>query len=342
METRVLGSTGVSVSSLALGSMMFGPTGNADREECLRMIHRALDAGITLIDTADVYSRGESERIVGAALAGRRDDVVLATKFNAPMDDGANSGGNSRRWIMRAVEDSLRRLDTDYLDLYQVHRPDPTTAFDETLSALSDLVRAGKIRYIGTSTFSAAQIVEGQWTAERRNLERVVCEQPPYSILTRGVEAEILPLCADNGMGVLVWGPLAGGWLSGRAQPASPGSTRSTRFPGRWDLGVPANAAKLAAVDALTRLAEECGLTLIELALAFVREHPAVTAALIGPRTLAQLESQLSAADVRLDDDVLDRIDDIVPPGTTLNEADLGIEVPGLSDLRLRRRRNER
>lgn len=339
METRTFGRTGLRVTPLALGSMMFGPTGNADRDECIGIIHRALDAGINTIDTADVYSRGESERIVGAALAGgKRDSVVLATKFHAQMADDPNTGGASRRWIMRSVEDSLTRLGTDWIDLYQVHRPDSAADFDETLGALSDLVHQGKIRYIGTSTFPASSIVEGQWIAERRQRERVVSEQPPYSILARGVEAEILPLCEKYGMGVLVWGPLAGGWLSGRVQPAAPGSTRAARFPERWDVSIPENAAKLAAVTALADLAAEAGMTLIELALAFVLEHPAVTAALVGPRTMEQLVSQLGAADKRLTADVLDRIDAIVPPGTTLNTADLGVETPGLTDLRLRRR----
>ncbi|UFS61218.1 aldo/keto reductase [Subtercola endophyticus] len=337
MQTRALGRTGMQVTPLSLGAMMFGPTGNADREECVTIIHRALDAGINCIDTADLYSRGESERIVGQALAGgRRQNVVLSTKFHGPMGDDPNMRGASRRWIARAVEDSLTRLGTDYLDVYYVHRPDADTDFDETLGALSDLVHSGKIRAIGTSTFAPSAIVEGQWIAEHRGRERVLVEQPPYSLLTRGVEAEVLPVCAELGLGVTVWGPLAGGWLSGRAVPTD--SSRAARFPDRWDPSVPANAAKLRAVDALATLAAEAGLSLIHLALAFVLEHPAVTSALIGPRTLQHLESQLGAAEVRLSTDVLDAIDTIVAPGTTFNPADLGVDVPGLAVAARRRR----
>ncbi|WP_432841735.1 aldo/keto reductase [Dactylosporangium sp. CA-092794] len=341
MRTSPLGGTGIQVSALTLGAMMFGPTGNPDTSECIRIVHRALDAGINTIDTADLYSRGISEQIVGEALRGRRDGVVLATKFHGPMGEDPNMRGASRRWIARAVEDSLRRLGTDWIDVYQVHRPDPHTDFDETLGALSDLVRAGKIRAIGTSTFPAPAIVEGQWLAERRGRERVRCEQPPYSVLTRGAETEVLPVCRSYGMGVMVWSPLAGGWLSGRHRlgAAEATSSRAGRFPRRWDLGVPANAAKLRAADALADVAEQAGLSLIHLAIAWTLEHPAVTTAIIGPRTIEHLDSQLGAADVTLGTDVLDRIDAIVPPGTTLNAADVGYDPPGLTDLTLRRRR---
>src|ERR671923_170050 len=304
MEFRALGRTGVQVSPLCLGAMMFGAWGNPDHEECIRIIHRALDAGINFIDTADVYARGESEEIVGKALAGgRRDSVILATKVHGRMGDDPNERGNSRRWIVREVERSLRRLGTDWIDLYQIHRPEHDTDIDETLGALTDLVRAGKVRHIGSSTFPASQIVEAQWVAERRGRERFVCEQPPYSMLVRGVEADVLPTCRRYGMGVIPWGPLGGGWLSGRWRKGQepPGSSRSERIPGRYDLSIPANQRKLDAAEALAQLAEEAGMSLIHLALAFVINHPAVTAAIIGPRTLEHLESQIGGADVQLD-----------------------------------------
>jgi aryl-alcohol dehydrogenase-like predicted oxidoreductase len=341
MTLRNFGRTGVRVSPLCLGAMMFGAFGNPDHDGGIRIIHHALDAGINFIDTADVYSAGESETIVGKALAGgRRDNVVLATKFHGPLGDDPNQRGNSRRWVIRAVEDSLRRLQTDWIDLYQVHRPEPETDFDETLGALSDLVHQGKIRYIGTSTFEPAQIVEGQWIAERRGRERVVAEQPPYSILVRGIEREVLPVAQRYGLAVIPWSPLAGGWLSGRyrAGAAQPASSRSQRFPERYDVTAPENAAKLAAVEALAQLADQAGLSLIHLALAFVLEHPAVTSAIIGPRTLEQLESQLGAADLRLSSDVLDQIDKIVPPGSNVSPGDGGYVPPSIGDPALRRR----
>jgi aryl-alcohol dehydrogenase-like predicted oxidoreductase len=333
MELRPLGRTGVEVSPLCLGAMMFGAWGERDHDESIRIIRRALDAGINFIDTADVYSRGESEEIVGKALAGgRRNDVVLATKVHGSMGDYPNQRGNSRRWIVREVEDSLRRLGTDWIDLYQIHRPEPDTDIDETLGALTDLVRAGKVRYIGSSTFPASAIVEAQWTAERRGRERFVCEQPPYSLLVRGVEADVLPTCRRHGMGVIPWSPLAGGWLSGRWRKDAGDLTsrRSEMLPRRYDLSIPANQRKLDAADALARLADEAGMTLIEMALAFVIRHPAVTAAIIGPRTMEHLESQLTAADVELPDELLDRIDEIVPPGTNVNPADAGWDNPAL------------
>jgi aryl-alcohol dehydrogenase-like predicted oxidoreductase len=341
MEMRTLGRTGVQVSPLCLGAMMFGEWGNPDHDESVRIIHRALDAGINFIDTADVYSRGESEEIVGKALAnGRRDNVVLATKVHGTMGDDPNEFGNSRRWIVKEVENSLRRLGTDWIDLYQIHRPEPDTDIDETLGALSDLVHQGKVRYVGSSTFPAESIVEAQWTAERRGRERFVCEQPPYSILARRIERDVLPTCQRYGMGVISWSPLAGGWLSGRYRKGqdAPESSRADRIPARYDLSIPGNQAKLDSVEELAKLAEETGISLIELAIAFVIEHPAVTAAIIGPRTMDQLESQLSAADVRLTPDVLDRIDQIVAPGTTPSEADAGWTPPALSDPSLRRR----
>jgi aryl-alcohol dehydrogenase-like predicted oxidoreductase len=336
----MLGRTGVEVSSLCLGAMMFGAWGNPDHDDSLRIIDRALDAGINFIDTADVYSRGESEEIVGKALRGRRDSVVLATKVHGVMGDDRNERGNSRRWIMRECEASLRRLGTDWIDLYQVHRWDSWTDHDETLAALTDLVRAGKVRYIGSSTYPPSEIVRAQWAAERRGRERFVCEQPPYSLLVRGVEAEVLPICREYGMGVIPWSPLAGGWLSGRWRKGHepPQSTRAERIPQRYDLSLPANQRKLEAADALARLAEEAGMTLIHMAIAFVLNHPAVTAAIIGPRTMEQLESQLGAVDVRLDAALLDRIDEIVPPGQNFNLADGGFAPPVLADGALRRR----
>ena len=303
------------------------------QREHLRIIHRALDAGINFIDTADVYAQGESEEIVAKALTGgRRDEVVLATKFHGAMGGDPNQQGSSRRWIIREVEDSLRRLNTDWIDLYQVHRPRTDTDVEETLSALSDLVHQGKVRYIGSSTFPASQIVEAQWVARDRHLQRFVTEQPPYSMLVRAVEADVLPTCARHGMGVMSYSPLAGGWLSGRWRKDSgqQTSSRAGRLPERFDLSLPANQRKLDAVEQLAQLAEEAGITLIQLAIAFALNHPAVTAPIIGPRTMEQLESQLAAADVVLDPAVLDRIDEIVPPGTTINPADNSFDNPAL------------
>ena len=327
MEHRPLGRTGVSVSKLCLGAMMFGDWGNKDHDESIRIIHRALDAGINFVDTADVYSRGESEEIVGKALAGgRRDDVVLATKLQMPMGEDPNQRGNSRRWIIREVEDSLRRLNTEWIDLYQIHRYDPAVDLEETLGALSDLVRQGKVRYLGSSTFPPSAIVRAQWVARDQRLQRIVCEQPPYSILVRGIESDVLPTCAHYGMGVIPWSPLAGGWLSGRwrKDASAPSSTRAERLPGRYDMSLPANQRKLDAAESLAQLAEQAGLSLIEMAIAFVINHPAVTAAIIGPRTMDQLESQLPAADAVMDEGLLDRIDEIVAPGTNINPADDG------------------
>ncbi len=340
MEQRRLGSTGVWVSELCLGTMMFGEWGTRDHAESIRIIRRALDAGITFVDTADVYSAGESEVIVGKALAGCRDDIVLATKAFMPMSDNLNHSGSSRRWIIREAEDSLRRLGTDWIDLYQIHRWDPETDLDETLGALSDLVRQGKIRYFGHSTFPASAIVEAQWTAQRRNRERFVTEQPPYSILTRGIENDVLPTCQRYGMGVLSYSPLAGGWLSGRyRQDASqgPASIARQRLANRFDLDLPENQRKLEAAGQLAQLADDAGISLIELAIGFVLRHPAITSAIIGPRTMEHLESQLTATGIHLTDDVLDLIDQIVAPGLTLNPADNGWVSPALSPAARRR-----
>ncbi|MGO4234655.1 aldo/keto reductase [Pseudarthrobacter sp. YAF2] len=324
MEYRPLGRTGVQVSPLCLGAMMFGPWGNNDRADATRIIHRALDAGINFVDTADVYSGGASEEIVGEALAGRRDDVFLATKFFMPMnEDDPNQRGGSRRWIIREVENSLRRLGTDYIDLYQVHRPSPDTDVEETLGALTDLVRQGKVRYIGSSSYSGSQIVEAQWASRERNLERFVTEQPPYSILTRGIEEDVLPTVQRHGMGTLTYSPLAGGWLSGRWRKDSPSTPTSNRRPSaRFDMTKPANQQKLDIVEELAQVAEWAGVTLIELAIAFVINHPGVTSAIVGPRTMEQLESYLPAADTVLAPEVLDRIDQLVAPGVTVNPDD--------------------
>ena len=341
MELRPLGRTGVQVSKLCLGAMMLGDWGNKDHDDSIRIIHRALDAGINFVDTADAYSQDESEEIVGKALAGgRREDVVLATKVWFPMGEDPNSRGASRRWIIREVENSLRRLGTDWIDLYQIHRYEMDTDIEETVGALSDLVHQGKVRYVGSSTFPASAIVEAQWVASDRGLERYVCEQPPYSMLARGIEADVLPTCQRYGMGVISWSPLSGGWLSGRwrkgADNLEPASYARQRLTERYDLSLPANQRKLEAAEALGEVAEEAGMSLIEMAIAFVLRHPAVTAAIIGPRS-EHLESQLPAAEVQLSDAVLDRVDEIATPGTNINPADGGWAHPGLEPAARRR-----
>jgi aryl-alcohol dehydrogenase-like predicted oxidoreductase len=340
MKLHTLGRTGIKVSPLCLGAMMFGEWGNPDHDDSIRIIHRALDSGINFIDTADVYSQGESEIIVGKALASLdRSRVVVATKVHGNMGDDPNAQGNSRRWIMAECENSLRRLGVDYIDLYQIHRPDQSTDIDETLGALSDLVHAGKIRAFGSSTFPAEQIVEAQWVAQRRGRERFQTEQPPYSILVRGIERDVLPIAHKYAMGVISWSPLAGGWLSGKyGEGKDNSSRRAARLPARYDMSLPANQRKLEIVIRLSTLAQEAGLSLLELALAFVLEHPAISSAIIGPRTMEQLESQLSVPDVTLDESVLNRIDEIVEPGTNLNPGDAGWSPPDLADTRKRRR----
>jgi aryl-alcohol dehydrogenase-like predicted oxidoreductase len=323
MNPRPLGRTGVQVSPLCLGTMMFGAWGEKDHDESVRIIHKALDSGINFVDTADVYSAGESEEIVGKALKGRRDDVVLATKFYMPMGEGPNNGGVSRRWIVTEVENSLRRLQTDHIDLYQVHRPAPDVDVEETLGALTDLVTAGKVRYIGSSSYSGSQIVEAQWTARERGLQRFRTEQPPYSLLTRGIELDVLPAAQRHGMGILTYSPLGGGWLSGSwSADSSPTSPARRRLAARFDMDLPENQLKLQAVEQLQQVADDAGLTMIELAIAFVINHPGVTSAIIGPRTMEQLDSQLPAAGVTLSAETLDRIDAIVKPGVVLNPAD--------------------
>jgi aryl-alcohol dehydrogenase-like predicted oxidoreductase len=346
MEYRPLGRTGVSVSQLCLGAMMFGAFGNPDHDDSVQIIRKALDAGINFIDTADGYSAGESEEIVGQALAGgRRENVVVAVKFGVPfLDDDPNHRGASRRWITEAVEGSLRRLRTDWIDLYQVGVPDRATDVDETLGALTDLVAAGKIRSFGTSKVPASEIVEARWVAERRGHGRFRSEQSPYNILTRAVEYDLLPTCQRHGIGVMAYSPLAAGWLSGKyrkgQEVSGPGSpARRQRFPERFDAASPANAAKLDAADALGRLADEAGLTLVQLAVAFVISHPAVTSAIIGPRTMEHLEGYLAADGTELPADVLDRIDEIVSPGVTINVDDnmWNVGTPALSAASRRR-----
>ena len=324
MDMRTLGSTGVQVSEYCLGAMMFGQWGNRDHEECIRIAHKGFDAGINFVDTADVYSAGESEEIVGKAIAGRRDDLVVATKAHAPMGRDPNTRGNSRRWIQREVENSLRRLGTDWIDLYQVHRPDEAVDIDDTLGALSDLVHQGKIRYAGSSTFPAEYIVEAQWVADRRGRERFRCEQPPYSILVREIERSVLPTCQRYGMGVIPWSPLAGGYLTGRYRKGAEipaGSRLSTRnFEDERERTI--HERRIDTVEELLKVAADAGMTVTHLAIAFVLEHPAVSAAIIGPRTMDQLDDLLAGTGVPLDADVLDRIDEIVPPGTSISGAD--------------------
>ena len=332
MEYRALGGTGVQVSHLCLGAMMFGAWGNTDHAESVRMIRTALDAGVNFVDTADVYSHGESEEIVGKALKGRRDRVVLSTKFHSRMGDDPNMAGNSRRWIHQACDASLRRLGTDWIDVYQAHRPSPDTDVDETLGALTDLVRAGKIRYLGSSTFPASAIVEAQWVAERRGRERFACEQPPYSIFARGVEADVLPICQRYRMGVIAWSPLNTGWLTGkyrRGHEPPPGSRGARNWAGRFD--TPESQRKLDLVEELLKLASDAGMSLTHLAQAWVVRHPAVTSAIIGPRTTEHLADLLAGEDVALDDAPLDRVDELVPPGTNINPGDAGWTSPALA-----------
>jgi aryl-alcohol dehydrogenase-like predicted oxidoreductase len=333
MRYRTLGRTGIKVSPYTLGAMMFGAIGNPDHEESIRIIDRALDAGINVIDTAPMYSAGESEEIVGKALKGRRDDVILATKVHLVLGDEPIQGDNSRRWITASVDRSLRRLQTDYIDLYQIHRPDPDTDIEETLSVLSDLVRNGKIRAIGSSTMPASDMVEAQWVAARRGLQRFRCEQPPYSILNRGIETEVLPVAQRYGMGILVWSPLAQGLLTGRARKGRQTDLRRAAFFKHLS-----DERRLDAVEQLTMLAEESGLALRHMAIAFAIAHPGVSSAIIGPRTMDHLEDLLAGADVTLAADILDRIDDIVAPGTDIGTLDMAYRPPALLEPTLRRR----
>ncbi|MEU8744038.1 aldo/keto reductase [Streptomyces parvulus] len=339
MQYRTLGRTGVQVSSLALGAMNFGSLGRTTQEEATAIVDAALEGGINVIDTADRYSGGESEEMVGKAIAGRRDNIVLATKASMPMSDDPNHKGASRRWLVTELDNSLRRLGVDHVDLYQIHRWDPATGDEETLSALTDLQRAGKIRYFGSSTFPAYRIVEAQWAAREHHLGRYTTEQPSYSLLQRGAESHVLPVTERYGLGVLVWSPLASGWLSGAVRAGREIAThRSAILPERFDTALPAGRARLDAVEKLAAIADEAGLTLIQLALGFVTAHPAVSAALVGPRTLDHLHAQLAAADTVLSGDVLDAVDAVVAPGTDLAPHEKSDATPALLDPSLRRR----
>ncbi|MDQ2764237.1 MAG: aldo/keto reductase [Pseudomonadota bacterium] len=335
MLYRPLGKTGIKVSPYCLGAMMFGAAGNPDHDDSIRVIHKALDFGINFVDTADAYSRGESEEIVGKALKGRRDTVVLATKAHLPMGDDPNQQGNSRRWITSELEASLRRLQTDHVDLYQIHRPSPDTDIEETLSALTDLMRAGKIRAIGSSTFPVSEIVEAQWVAERRALARFRTEQPPYSIMNRGIEREVLPTVQRYGMGAMVWSPLAMGMLTGRYRKGQeqPDSARARRFPRQMS-----DERRLDVVEKLIPVAEAAGLSMTHMAIAFVMAHPGVTSAIIGPRTMQHLDDLLGGAETKLSDEILDRIDAIVPPGTDVGPIDAAYDPPAIAQAMTRRR----
>jgi aryl-alcohol dehydrogenase-like predicted oxidoreductase len=339
VQYRTLGPTGVQISSLVLGAMNFGTVGRTTGDEATAIVDAALEAGVNLIDTADFYSAGESEQMVGKAIAGRRNDVVLATKASLAMGEKPNHQGGSRRWLVTALDASLRRLGVDHVDLYQVHRWDPRSTDEETLSALTDLQRAGKIRYFGSSTFPAYRIVEGQWSAREHRLSRYVTEQPGYSILQRASESHVLPVTERYGLGVLVWSPLASGWLSGAVREGREVTTsRSSVMPQMFDTAIPVNRAKLDAVEQLAKVADEAGLTMIQLALGFVTGHRAVTSAIIGPRTLDHLSLQLAAADTVLSPDVLDAIDAIVPPGVDLAPDEKHDTPPAILDPALRRR----
>ncbi|PSL02088.1 aryl-alcohol dehydrogenase-like predicted oxidoreductase [Haloactinopolyspora alba] len=337
MQYRTLGRTGIKVSPYGLGALMLGASiGNPDHDDSIKIIHKALDAGINLIDTADAYSQGASEEVVGKALKGRRDDVVLATKFGLPAGDDPNRRGTSRRWIMTAVENSLRRLQTDHIDLYQIQRPDPDTDIDETLSALSDLIRSGKVRAIGSSTMPASDLVQAQWVAERRGLERFHTEQPPYSMLNRGIESEVLPVAQRYGIGTLVWGPLGQGMLTGRARKGQHSDLVRAQIPFMTAIR---NESRLDVVEQLIRLADEAGLRMTHLAMAFAISHPGVSSALLGARTMEHLDDLLAGLDVTVTDEILDRIDEIVPPGTDVGgRLDQAYVPPALQRSDLRRR----
>jgi aryl-alcohol dehydrogenase-like predicted oxidoreductase len=335
MKYRTLGRTGIKVSPYCLGAMMFGGIANPDHDDCIRIIHKALDFGVNFVDTADRYSNGESEEIVGKALKGRRHNIVLATKVHGAMGEDPNQQGSSRRWITQAVEASLRRLQTDHIDLYQMHRPSPDTDIEETLSVLTDLIRAGKVRAIGSSTFPASEIVEAQWVADHRGLARFRTEQPPYSILNRSIEQEVLPVCQKYGMGALVWSPLAKGMLTGRYRKgqALPESLRVKVFPKQMS-----DERNLEAVERLIPIAEQAGLSLTHMAMAFVMAHPGVTSAILGPRTMQHLDDLLASAEVVLDDEILDRIDEVVAPGTDAGPMGAVYSPPAVTQVSLRRR----
>ena len=334
MNYRTLGKTGIKVSPYALGAMMFGALANSDHEDATRIIHRALDAGINFVDTADMYSRGESEEIVGGALKGRRDDVILATKAFNPMGEDPNMRGASRRWLTRALDDSLRRLQTNYVDLFQIHRPDTETDVEETLSALTDFIRAGKVRAIGGSSYPASAIVEAQWVAERGGLARFRTEQPPYSILNRGIEREVLPVAERYGMGTLVWSPLAGGMLTGKYRKGE----QAESFRAQFGFQHLQDERRLDVVEQLIPIAEEAGLSLAHMAMAFTISHPSVTSAIVGPRTMEHLDDTLAGAGTVLSDEVLDQIDAVVAPGTDVGRLDMAYDPPAITEPRMRRR----
>jgi aryl-alcohol dehydrogenase-like predicted oxidoreductase len=331
MQYRTLGRTGIQVSPYGLGTLMLATSMGNSPEDSARIIQKALDAGINLMDTADAY--GDSEDVVGKALIGRRDDAVLATKFGRPAGQGPNRQGASRRWIVTAVENSLRRLQTDYIDLYQLHRPDPGTEIEETLSALTDLIRSGKVRAIGASQTPVSDIIEAQWAAQRRGLERFSTEQPAYSILNRGIEREILPSIQRFGMAALVWGPLGQGLLTGRVRKSQDNDLRRAGLVRHLN-----DERRIDVVEQLIPLAEEAGLPMTHLAMAFTIAHPGVTSALLGARTMNHLDGLLAGLDVTLSDDILDRIDEIVPPGTDVGTLDQAYEPPALQNPTLRRR----
>lgn len=343
IEQRILGCTGISVSKFALGTMHLGAWGNTDHDESVRLVHQAIDAGINIIDTADMYSGGESEEIVAKALRGRRDEVVLATKGHFPVnypEVKPNKHGNSRLWITQAVEGSLRRLGTDRIDLYQIHRPDPNTDINETLSVLSDLVRAGKIMAIGSSGFSAEQLVEAQWVAKDRGHINFGTEQSPYSLFVRGIEAHTLPTAQRYNLGILTWSPLNSGWLTGRIRKGEAIESAGFRqmITHKFDLELPGNRLKLEAVEDLIKLSGQVGVSLTHLALSFAANHPAVSSVILGPRTIEQLADQLAAGDLQLGQDILDEIDRIVSPGVDLNPTDTDYQQPALTDSTFRRR----
>lgn len=322
MRYRKLGTTGIEVSTQCLGTMMYGAMGNTDHDDCISQIHHAMDSGINFIDTADAYSQGESEIILGKALAGRRDDAIVATKVFNPIGQGLNRRGTSRRWVIQACEDSLRRLNTDYIDLYQVHRLDWDVDIEEIMDAMSWLVQQGKVRYIGSSTYPAEWIVEAQWAARRRNTQRFICEQPQYSIFARGIETDVLPTAARHNMGVIPWSPLAGGWLTGKYRREI-GLPKDSRFGSGGNFARMSKLeeqpevldARYDLVERLDEVAQNAGITLTQLAYGFVDAHPAITATIIGPRTRAQLDDAIAASDVTLDAATLDAIDAICPVG---------------------------
>jgi aryl-alcohol dehydrogenase-like predicted oxidoreductase len=313
VDYRPLGRTGVKVSEICLGTMMFG--GRADRDESIRIIDHALDHGVNFVDTANVYAANESERIVGEALArdGKRGRTIVATKVHGAQSDDVNDRGISRRHIIDACDASLRRLQTDWIDLYQLHRSNADTPIDETLRALDDLVHAGKVRYIGTSMFPGWQMVEALWVAKELGLNRFVCEQPAYHMLDRTAEREVIPAARSFGTAIIPWGPLCGGLLTGKYEREGGGEV------GRWQDGkdnVGREATPLAwdTIDLVKKIAAEKGCSPSQVALAWCAAQPGVTAPIIGPRTYEQTVDNLAAVDVEITSDDVERIDALVPP----------------------------